>query len=40
MKDIPAGALRQAFIDHGKTMGFQMNEVPSETPINEVSGQN
>ena len=30
-------ALRQAFLDHGQSVGIQLNEVPRDTPISEVS---
>ena len=32
----PSGALRQAFIDHGKTIGLKMTEVPPEEPVSKV----
>ena len=34
--EIPSDALRQAFIDHGRGQGIQLNEVPPEVPTNQV----
>ena len=34
---IPSDALRQAFIDHGRSMGVELETVPRETPVSEVN---
>ena len=35
--EIPSDALRQAFIDHGRSMGVELETVPRETPVAEVN---
>ena len=35
--ETPAGALRQAFIDHGKTLDIEFMEVDRDTPLTDVS---
>lgn len=34
--ETPPGALRQAFIDHGKALGIQLNEMPPDVPVSKV----
>ncbi len=37
MTKIPSDALRQAFIDYGRSMGVWLETVPRETPPSEVT---
>ncbi len=37
MPKIPSDALRQAFIDHGQSMGVGLEPVARETPLTEVA---
>ena len=36
LPETESGALRQAFLDHGQSVGIQLSEVPRDTPITEV----
>ena len=36
MSETESDALRQAFLDHGQSVGIQFSEVPRDTPIAEV----
>ena len=36
LPETESAALRQAFIDHGQTVGIQLSDVPRDTPITEV----
>ena len=36
MPETESDALRQAFLDHGQSVGIQFSEVPRDTPIAEV----
>ena len=37
LSETESGALRQAFLDHGQSVGIQLSEVPRDTSITEVS---